>query len=129
MIKQKIGQYHSYVLEPDDVVVVMGDVVRYRELLVGLGFEEHPETKEYVGTGSHLYAMAPDAFYDLFSNRTGEPELVAQATDGEKFFRIDALPVVEAEAEEGVSRITQITALDFETRTFIDEGVSKFRVG
>jgi hypothetical protein len=118
VIHQKIGSYDSYTLEAGDMVVVMGDVAGHRELLAGAGFEEHPQTKEYVGSGANLYALAPDAYYDL----------VAQATDGERFYQVDALPLVER-GEDGVDRITRLTALDFETRKFIEEGVSNFRVG
>lgn len=128
MVKQTIGNYQSYILEAGDMVVIMGEVDQHVSLLKELGFDKHPETKEYVGTGACLYRMSPDRFYDLFSCRSGEPELVAQATDQEKFYQIDSLPVVE-EDDAGNTRITQITALDFETRKFIDEGVSNFRVG
>ena len=37
MILQEIGKYRSYVLERGDMVVVMGQVKRHRELLRGLG--------------------------------------------------------------------------------------------
>jgi len=125
---QKIGQYDSFILEADDMVVVMGKVEEHAAFLTEAGFEAHPDTKEYVGTGANLYALSPSRFYDLFSSRQGEPELIAQATDQEKFYQIDSLPVVK-ESAGGVQRITQITALDFETRAFIDQGVQNFRVG
>ena len=129
MILQEIGKYRSYVLERGDMVVVMGQVKRHRELLRGLGFEEHPETGDWVGAGAGLYAMPPDLFFELFGGRTGgEPELAAQAADGEAFYQIDALPLVEEDAA-GRPAIARITALDLETRAFIEEGVAKFRVG
>ena len=129
MIVQKIGKYRSFVLEREDVVVVMGQLSRHREFLKHMGFEEHPETVEWVGTGAGLYGMTPDDFFDRFGARGGgEPELVAQATDGEEVFQIDALPLVE-EGESGKATIAKIYALDLETRAFIDEGVANFRVG
>ena len=55
-------------------------------------FEEHPETGEWVGAGASLYAMPPDVFFDLFGGQSGgEPELAAQATDGEAFYQIEPL--------------------------------------
>ena len=129
MIKQKIGKYQSFILEREDMVVVMGEVAKHREFLEGLGFEEHAEMREWVGTGAGLYAMDPDIFFDLLSGQKGgEPVLRAQATDGENVFQIDGLPVVEEDGA-GKRTIARITALDLETRTFIDEGVAKFRVG
>ena len=129
MIVREIGKYRSYVLEQDDMVVVMGEVKRSRELLEGLGFEDHLETGEWTGAGAGLYAMSPEVFFDLFGGRNGgEPELAAQATDGEAFYRVDALPLVGEDAG-GNAVIDRITALDMETRAFIEEGVSNFRVG
>ena len=128
MIQQQIGKYVCFVLEPADIVVVMGELETHRRFLEGLGFEEHPETKEFVGTGTNLYAMSPDDFFDRFSSRDGgEPVLVAQATDGEAFYQIDGLPLVEE--KDGNPVITKIHALDVETRAFIEEGISNFRVG
>ncbi len=128
MIQQKIGKYVCFILEPGDIVVVMGKLENHRDFLGGLGFEMDPETKEFIGTGANLYAMSPDDFFDRFSSRDGgEPDLVAQATDGEEFYQIDGLPLVEE--QNGKPVITKIHALDVETRTFIEEGISNFRVG
>ena len=128
MIVQKIGKYRSFVLERENVVVVMGQLSRHREFLKRMGFEENPETKEWVGTGAGLYGMTPDDFFDRFGARGGGvPEMVAQATDGEEVFQVDALPLVEEES--GKATIARIYALDLETRTFIDEGATNFRVG
>ncbi len=129
MIKQEIGKYRSFILEREDMVVVMGEVSKHRAFLDGTGFEEHPETKEWVGTGANLYAIAPDDFFDRFSAQKGVgPELQAQATDGTDFYQIDGLPLVE-EDSGGKRYIARITALDLETRTLIDEGMANFRVG
>ena len=129
MVKREIGRYRSFILEEDDLVVVMGEVDKHRELLQRLGFEQHSETQEWVGKGANLYAMDPDVFFDCFgAQKGGEPELSAQATDGEDFYRVDGLPLAE-EDEAGKRTIARITALDMETRTFIDEGVTNFRVG
>ena len=129
MIEKEIGKYKTYVLEAEDMVVVMGEVAKHAGFLKEAGFEEHPETKEWVGKGAHLYGMDPQTFFDRFSSRTGgDSELTAQATDGQSFYQVDSLPLVE-EDEQGRSFIMSIHALDLETRTVIDEGVSNFRVG
>ena len=47
MIKQKIGKYQSFILEREDMVVMMGEVAKHREFLEGLGFEEHAKTREW----------------------------------------------------------------------------------
>jgi hypothetical protein len=129
MKMQKVGNYRCFTLENEDMVVVLGDLKNHTEFLTSSGFREHTETGEWVGTGADLYAMDPESFYEKFSGREGgTPDLEAQATDGEDFYRIDGLPLVE-EDEQGNGRITRITALDLKTRTLIDEGVANFRVG
>ena len=129
MIKQQIGSYQSFVLELDDMVVVMGNLEAHREFLQSFGFEEHPETKEFVGKGAYLYAMSPEDYFQRFGKGTVEkPDLTAQATDGNAFYQIDGLPLAE-QGTDGQDKIVKIYALDFETRTFIEEGVAKFRVG
>ena len=129
MKMQQVGKYKSFVLENDDMVVVLGNVSEHTGFLDSVGFEEHPDTREWVGTGKNLYAMSSEDFYSRFSARHGgDPELEAQATDGTNFYRIDGLPLVEKN-NDGLERITRITALDLETRTLIDEGVANFRVG
>ncbi len=129
MLKTEIGKFQSFVLEETDTVVVMGNVKPHAEYLVRLGFSRHPETGEYVGSGANLYAMAPDDFYDRFSARAGtDPELTAQACDGEDFYQIDGLPLV-VENAEGDPYIEGITAVDLETRIYIEQGVANFRVG
>ncbi|HAA76157.1 TPA: hypothetical protein DCE37_13660 [Candidatus Latescibacteria bacterium] len=128
MREKQIGSYRSYILEDEDLVVVMGEIDQHAELLKDSGFEQHEETGEWLGRGRHLYAMDPDTFFTLFSARdTGHPDLSAQATDGKDFYQVDALPIVVT--EEGKDRIDELRALDLETRTFIDEGVSNFKVG
>ena len=127
MKEKKIGTYTAYVLEDNDVIVVMGEVESHSEVLVGAGLERQ-ESGEYLGRGQHLYALGQKIFFALFSGRdTGGAGLSAQATDGNQFYQIDALPVVTGEEDEG--HIEEIYALDLETRTFITEGISKFRVG
>ncbi len=127
MRQKKVGSYTVYVLEKDDVVAVLGEVDAYQELLVNAGLSLQ-ETGEYLGRGSHLYALSPQIFFTLFSARdTGTARLAAQATDGEQFYQIDALPLVTGELDD--DRIEEIYALDLETKTFITEGISKFRVG
>ena len=129
MTEKRIGRYTAFVLERDDVVVVLGDVAKHRDLLTRLGFERHPETREWVGTGSSLYEMDPEAFCDLFSSCTGgKPELTAQASDGQSAYQVDGLPMVQ-EDDGGVTSIGEIHALDLETRAFIEKGVTNFRVG
>jgi|GEM_PF-1196033 hypothetical protein len=129
MKMHQVGKYKSFVLENEDMVVVLGNVSEHIEFLGSVGFEEHPDTKEWVGTGENLYAMCSGEFYSRFSARHGgDPELEAQATDGTNFYRIDGLPLAEKD-KDGIERITRITALDLETRTLIDEGVANFRVG
>ena len=129
MKEKTIGQYKTYVLESDDLVVVMGDVEKHADMLAEHGFEQHSETKEWLGRGHDLYALQPDLIFSLFSGRdSGTAQLSAQATDGKDFYQIDSLPVVEQDPQ-GKDRITEIHALDMETRTYIDEGVSNFRVG
>ena len=128
MIEQKIGKYRSFVLEKGDMVVVMGEVARHGKILTQAGFSEHPKTGEWVGTGANLYAMRPGDFYDLFSGRNGPSELEAQATDGENFYQIDALPLVEEDAD-GRPVIAKLHALDLETRTLIASGVANLQVG
>lgn len=128
MREKRVGAYTSYVVESNDVVAIMGEVASHAELLETAGFVREEATGEYIGKGAHLYAIPADAFFTLFSGRdTGTPQLTAQVTDGERFFQIDALPLV-AEDEVG-SRIEEIYALDLDTRAFIAEGISKFRVG
>ncbi len=129
MIQKAVGKYKTYVLENEDMVVVAGDVAKHANFLKEVGLEEYPETKEWVGTGADLYRMEPSAFFDRFGSRTGgDPELTAQATDGRSFYQVDPLPLVE-EDEQGRPFIVSIHALDLETRTVIEEGVSNFRVG
>lgn len=129
MKERQIGSYRSFVVEDEDLVVVMGNLEPHVGLLADSGFERQEETGEWLGRGKHLYALPPDTFFRLFSARdTGSPDLSAQATDGQDFYQIDALPVVDR-GEDGVERISELHALDLETRTFIDEGVSNFRVG
>ena len=53
---------------------------------------------------------------------------VAQATDGTRVYQIDGLPQA-GEDDAGGAIIEAITALDLETRTFIQEGVANFRAG
>ena len=129
MIEKTIGAYRSFILEDEDLVVVMGQVGPHAEVLASSGFEQQDETGEWLGRGRHLYALDPDVFFRLFSARdTGHPDLTAQATDGKDFYQVDALPVI-SEKDGGGDEITELHALDLETRTFIDEGVSNFRVG
>ena len=129
MKRREIGKFQSFVLEEKDTVVVMGNLKVHADFLTGHGFSRHPETGEYLGTGANLYAMAPDDFYDRFSARTGaDPELTAQAHDGENFYQVDGLPLAAVNAE-GEPCIEGITAVDFETRVFIEQGVANFRVG
>ncbi len=129
MIKREIGAYQSFILEAEDMVVVMGNLEAYVAFLEAAGFERHPETREFVGKGEYLYALEPEAFFDCFSAKNGpSAELIAQATDGESFYQIDGLPLVEEDVS-GKARIARITALDMETKTFIEEGVGNFRVG
>ena len=129
MKMHKVGSYKSFTLEDGDMVVLLGNLEGHKAFLSSSGFQEHPETGEWIGTGAKLYAMQPEAFYNRFSaTQGGDPELVAQATDGKDFYQIDGLPLVE-EDEAGKAQITRITALDMETRTLIDEGVANFRVG
>lgn len=129
MKKRAIGKFQSFVLESDDTVVLMGNLKAHADFLTRLGFIRHPETGEFVGTGANLYAMAPDDFYDRFSARTGaDPELTAQAHDGEDFYQIDGLPLAAAHAD-GKPYIEAITAVDIETRVYIEQGVANFRVG
>lgn len=112
MKKRAIGKFQSFVLESDDTVVLMGNLKAHADFLTRLGFIRHPETGEFVGTGANLYAMAPDDFYDRFSARTGaDPELTAQAHDGEDFYQIDGLPLAAARAD-GKPYIEAITAVD-----------------
>lgn len=127
MKQKKVGTYTAYILEDNDVVAVMGEVESYKDALVGAGLELQ-ESGEYLGRGHHLYSLGPHTFFALFSGRdTGRAQLSAQATDGSQFYQIDALPLVTGEADEG--HIEEIYALDIETRTFITEGISNFRVG
>ncbi len=129
MREKTIGAYRSFIVEEEDLVVVMGELEKHADLLQESGFELQEETGEWLGKGKHLYALDPDVFFRLFSPRdTGRPDLIAQATDGNDFFQIDSLPVVSP-GDDGRDRIEELRALDLETRTFIDEGVSKFRVG
>ena len=129
MQRREIGRYTSYVLDEDDVVVVMGEAAQFSQRLAAAGFREDDATGEWVGTGAGLYRMSPDEFYELFSGGHGNPPaLVAQATDGEQVFQVDGLPVT-GEGTGGGSGIIEITAVDLETRNVIDEGVSNFRVG
>ena len=55
MICKEIGNYKVFEVERGDMVVVMGQVEEHRAFLWDAGFEEHPETKEWVGTGVCLY--------------------------------------------------------------------------
>ncbi len=129
MLKREIGKFQSFVLEEGDTVVVMGNLKAHAEFLARLGFSRHPETGEYVGSGANLYAMAPDDFYDRFSARTGtDSELTAQAYDGENFYQIDGLPLAGVNSD-GDPCIQSITAVDLETRIYIEQGVANFRVG
>ena len=129
MIEKRIGRYTAFVLERDDVVVVLGDVAKHLDLLARLGFARHPETEEWVGTGAGLYGMAPEVFCDLFGGRTGgKPELTAQASNGQSVYQVDGLPLVEEDVQ-GATSIARIHALDLETCAFIEEGVTNFRVG
>jgi hypothetical protein len=129
MREKTIGSFRSFIVENEDLVVVMGEVEKHAPMLKENGFEQHEETGEWLGRGKHLYALDPDVFFRLFSGRdTGSPDLSAQATDGKDFYQIDALPIVSTD-DNGRERIEELNALDLETRTFIDEGVSNFRVG
>lgn len=129
MKRREIGRFQSFVLEGEDTVVVMGNLNAHADFLTRCGFSPHPETGEYVGTGANLYAMAPGDFYDRFSARTGaDPELIAQAHDGEDFYQIDGLPLAAVDAE-GNPCIEGITAVDIETRVYIEQGIANFRVG
>jgi hypothetical protein len=127
--RKEIGKYTSYVLEPQDVVVVMGNTEAHSERLEAWQFARDGDTGEWVGRGEHLYALPPEAFFDLFGGGQGcPPELTAQATDGENVFQIDGLPVTGQDAS-GRDRILELTAVDMATRNTIDEGVSNFKVG
>ncbi|MDP6776171.1 MAG: hypothetical protein QGI83_05345, partial [Candidatus Latescibacteria bacterium] len=116
-------------LDPDDVVVVKSASPEHRRFLLESGLRENPENGEWVGEGRHLYGMDPDVFYRRFgSSGGGQPDLTAQATDGTRIYQIDGLPQA-GEDETGGAIIVAITALDLETRTFIQEGVANFRAG
>ena len=129
MREKKIGSYKSFIVEPEDLVVIMGNHDQHADLLKESGFEQHEETGEWLGRGKHLYALDPDTFFRLFSARDkGAPDLNAQATDGNDFYQVDSLPFV-VKQENGSDRIEELHALNLETRTFIDEGISNFRVG
>ncbi len=129
MREQRIGRYRSYVLDQEDLVVVICASAQHQSFLADAGFRENPDNGEWVGEGRHLYGIDPEVFYRRFgSSGGGQPDLAAQATDGTRFYQIDGLPVTE-EDERGRPTIVAITALDLETRTFIQEGVANFRAG
>jgi hypothetical protein len=129
MREKSIGSFRSFVVENEDLVVVMGELEKHARVLQESGFEKHEGTGEWLGRGKHLYALDPHTFFHLFSARdSGAPDLSAQATDGKDFYQVDALPIVSV-GDDGRERIEELNALDLETRTFIDEGVSNFRIG
>lgn len=129
MREQRIGKYRSYVLDLDDMVVVMCSSAQHRSFLMDAGFKENPDNGEWIGEGRHLYGMDPDVYYRRFGScGGGQPDLAAQATDGARFYQVDGLPTTE-EDDAGRPTIAAITALDLETRTFIQEGVANFRAG
>ena len=129
MREKCIGNFRSFVVENEDLVVVMGELEKHARVLKEIGFEQHEDTGEWLGRGKHLYALDPDTFFHLFSARDcGAPDLSAQATDGKDFYQVDALPIASV-GDDGHERIEELNALDLETRTFIDEGVSNFKVG
>lgn len=129
MQRRQIGKYTGYILEPQDVVVVMGQTEDQAERLRRWGFRRDDATGEWVGTGQALYGLSPEDYYDLFSGGQGHPPvLTAQVTDGEGVYQVDGLPVTEP-GGDGEGRIVEITAVDLATRNTIDEGVSNLRVG
>ena len=129
MREKCIGNFRSFVVENEDLVVVMGELEKHARVLKEIGFAQHEDTGEWLGRGKHLYALDPDTFFHLFSARDrGAPDLSAQATDGKDFYQVDALPIASV-GDDGHERIEELNALDLETRTFIDEGVSNFKVG
>ena len=121
MICKAIGNYKVFEVERGDMVVVMGQVGEHRAFLADAGFEEHPETKEWVGTGAGLYGMTPEAFTARFGVAG---ELRAQVTDGERFCAVDALPQVGEDAE-GRPVIVKVLALELDTREVIDQVMSR----
>ena len=123
MICKEIGNYKTFEVERGDMVVVMGQVEEHRAFLADPGFEEHPETKEWVGTGAGLYGMTPEAFTARFGV-AGGMALRAQVTDGERFCAVDALPQV-GEDEAGQSVIVKVLALELDTREIIDQVLSR----
>ncbi len=123
MICKEIGNYKVFEVEKADTVVIVGRVEEHRAFLSDMGFEEHPETKEWVGKGEGLYRMAPEAFCARFGVQGGMA-LQAQVTDGERFCAVDALPQV-GEDVEGRLIIVKVLALELDTREIIDQVLSR----
>ena len=122
MREKKIGSHRSFIIEAEDLVVVMGDLEGHADLLRDSGFEQHKETGEWLGRGKHLYSLDPDVFFRLFSARdAGHPDLVAQATDGKDFYQIDALPVV-SQGDDGENRIEELQEEAASGRGFLITG-------
>lgn len=122
MVCKSIGSYRMFEVEPGDTVVVMGEVEDHRDFLAQCGFQEDPETREWVGTGAGLYGMTPEAFNARFGVANGMA-LRAQVTDGSRFCVVDALPQV-GEDSAGRAVITRILALELDTREVIDQVLS-----
>ena len=123
MICKEIGSYKIFEVEKDDMVVVLGRTEEHRAFLSAMGFQEHPETKEWVGKGEGLYRMTPEAFCARFGVQEGMA-LQAQVTDGERFCAVDALPQV-GEDSEGLPVIVKVLALELDTREIIDQVLSR----
>lgn len=123
MICKEIGSYKVFEVERDDTVVVVGRVEEHRAFLGDMGFEEHPETKEWVGKGEGLYRMTPEAFCARFGMEGGMA-LRAQVTDRERFCAVDALPQA-GEDSEGRPVIVKVLALELDTREIIDQVLSR----
>lgn len=123
MVCKEIGSYRYFEVEPKDTVVVMGEVADHRSFLTDAGFEESPETREWVGTGACLYRMTPEAFTARFGT-AGGMALRAQVTDGQRFCAVDALPQVGEDAA-GRPVIVRVLALELDTREIIDQVLSR----
>ena len=123
MICREIGNYRFYEVEKDDLVVVIGQVGSHRDFLTEMGFEEDPETRDWIGSGACLYRMTPEAFSARFGVE-GRMALQAQVTDRERFCVVDALPQV-GEDWQGRPVIAKIHALELDIREVIDQVMSR----
>ena len=122
MVCKEIGNYKVFEVEKTDIVVVLGEVGGQRDFLVAYGFEENPQTKEWVGDGGCLYRMTPEDFYDRFGAEGGT--LQAQVTDGSRICVVDSLPEVE-EDDRGRSVIVKIRSLELDTHQVINQVMSR----